>query len=88
MIKMGTEFVMMLSSVGYDFAEKEGMSTIAPRHIISALVYLGYGEYVDQIEDLIEEVKTDTKLKACTSFSKLPIWNDDRTNKTDRRIKS
>lgn len=88
MIKMGTEFVMMLSSVGYDFAEKEGMSTIAPRHIISALVYLGYGEYVEQIEDLIEKVKVDTKLKVCTSFPELPSWDDDRANKMDRRIKS
>lgn len=65
MIKMGTEFVLMISSVGYEFAEKEGMSTIAPRHIIAALLDLGYGEYVDEIEELVEALKTETKRKVC-----------------------
>ncbi|KAL0634750.1 negative cofactor 2 transcription regulator complex subunit ncb2 [Maublancomyces gigas] len=63
MVQMGTEFVLMISSVGYEFAEKEGMTTIAPRHIIAALVDLGYGEYVDEIEELVEALKAETKRK-------------------------
>lgn len=63
MIQMGTEFVLMISSVGYEFAEKEGMTTIAPRHIIAALADLGYGEYVDEIEELVEALKAETKRK-------------------------
>lgn len=77
MIKMGTEFVVMLSSAGYDFAEKDGMSTITPRHIISALLDLGYGDYVDEIKTLIEETKANDKKKVCASFfSKLPTRSD------------
>lgn len=63
MVKCGTEFVVMVSSVGYEFAEKEGMTTIAPRHIIAALEDLGYAEYVDEIKELAEQLKINSKQK-------------------------
>lgn len=63
MVQCGTEFILMISSVGYEFAEKEGMTTIAPRHIVAALEYLGYEEYVEEIEEVIKQLKADKKQK-------------------------
>lgn len=80
MIQMGTEFVLMISSVGYEFAEKEGMTTIAPRHIVAALVDLGYGEYVDEIEELIELLKAEAGRKVCYVANHRSTRDDDRAD--------
>lgn len=63
MSECGTEFVRMITSVGYEIAEKEGMSTIAPRHVVAALIELGYGEFVDEVQALVGQLKDSEKLK-------------------------
>lgn len=65
MNSMGTEFVLMISSVAHEFAEKDGLATITARHIIAALVDLGFREYVPELKEFIEQLRIETKRKVC-----------------------
>lgn len=51
------EFIMILSTQLNDIAEKEAKKTIAPDHVVKALEELGFQNYLDIVNKILDEHK-------------------------------
>jgi histone H3/H4 len=63
LIEMCVEYITLISSEANEISESEGKKTIASEHITKALEKLGFGEYNEAIEKVVEEHKE--QLKVC-----------------------
>lgn len=59
------EFITLISSEANEISEKESKKTIACEHITKALEQLGFGEYVQYINEVANEHKE--QLKVCST---------------------
>lgn len=66
LIEMCVEYITLISSEANEISESEGKKTIASEHITKALEKLGFGEYNEAIEKVVEEHKE--QLKVCFGF--------------------
>ncbi|ANB12904.1 Ncb2p [Sugiyamaella lignohabitans] len=63
LIECCVEFIMILSNVSNEIAEKESKKTIASEHVIKALETLGFYDYIQPIQDVIQEHKESQKVR-------------------------
>ncbi|XP_062580475.1 protein Dr1-like [Saccostrea cucullata] len=52
-----TEFIHLVSSEANEICNKQSKKTISPEHIIAALDHLGFGNYKEDAEAVLEEIK-------------------------------
>ncbi|XP_011456170.1 protein Dr1-like [Crassostrea angulata] len=52
-----TEFIHLVSSEANEICNKQSKKTISPEHIIAALDHLGFGNYKEDAEAVLEETK-------------------------------
>lgn len=62
-IESGIEFIMILSSMASEMADKEAKKTIAPDHVIKALEELEYHEFIPYLEQILVEHKETQRIK-------------------------
>lgn len=62
LIECCVEFITLISSEANEISEKEAKKTIACEHITKALDQLGFGEYVDDINEVANEFKETLKV--------------------------
>ena len=53
-----TEFILLLSSQSNEICEKRQKKTILPEHVMEALQELGYGNYIQDVKDVLSTFKT------------------------------
>uniref|UniRef100_UPI00358EF949 protein Dr1 isoform X1 n=2 Tax=Myxine glutinosa TaxID=7769 RepID=UPI00358EF949 len=53
-----TEFIHLVSSEANDICNKSEKKTISPEHVIKALESLGFGAYIGEVKDVLQECKT------------------------------
>lgn len=70
-----TEFILLLSSQANEVCEKRNKKTILPEHVIESLTQLGFTGYVEEVEEVFSEYKTQasSRKKASTKLNKLGI---------------
>ncbi|XP_065826055.1 protein Dr1-like [Oscarella lobularis] len=70
-----TEFIHLLSSEANEACGKQQKKTISAEHIVEALKSLGFGGYVDEVNEVLTEHKKETKQrrKASTKLEKMGI---------------
>jgi histone H3/H4 len=82
LIEMCVEYITLISSEANEISESEGKKTIESEHITKALEKLGFGEYNEAIEKVVEEHKE--QLKVCFGLfflqfeRKLTRYRDER----------
>jgi histone H3/H4 len=57
------EFIHLVSSEANGLCEKENKKTITPEHIEEALKVLGFGDYVSEVHQVLDEQKSMQKEK-------------------------
>jgi histone H3/H4 len=64
------EFIHLVAAESNEICEKESKKTIVPEHIQSALTNLGFTDYLEEVEAVLQEVKQSakTKEKKATKF--------------------
>ncbi|SCV04480.1 LAME_0H18778g1_1 [Lachancea meyersii CBS 8951] len=62
-IESGIEFIMILSSMASEMADKEAKKTIAPDHVIKALEELEYHEFIPYLEQILVEHRETQRIK-------------------------
>ena len=63
LIECCVEFIMILSTESNEIAEKESKKTIASEHVIKALEVLGFQDYIEPIQEVIQEHKESLKVR-------------------------
>uniref|UniRef100_A0A8C6SAF3 Protein Dr1 n=1 Tax=Neogobius melanostomus TaxID=47308 RepID=A0A8C6SAF3_9GOBI len=53
-----TEFIHLISSEANEICNKSDKKTISPEHVINALESLGFGSYITEVKDVLQECKT------------------------------
>lgn len=53
-----TEFIHLVSSEANEICNKSDKKTISPEHVISALESLGFGSYIANVKEVVQECKT------------------------------
>uniref|UniRef100_A0AAR2L0S3 Protein Dr1 n=1 Tax=Pygocentrus nattereri TaxID=42514 RepID=A0AAR2L0S3_PYGNA len=53
-----TEFIHLISSEANEICNKSEKKTISPEHVINALESLGFGSYIAEVKDVLQECKT------------------------------
>lgn len=53
-----TEFIHLVSSEANEICNKSDKKTISPEHVISALESLGFGSYLANVKEVVQECKT------------------------------
>uniref|UniRef100_A0AAY5L4H8 Protein Dr1 n=1 Tax=Esox lucius TaxID=8010 RepID=A0AAY5L4H8_ESOLU len=53
-----TEFIHLISSEANEICNKSEKKTISPEHVINALESLGFGSYITEVKDVLQECKT------------------------------
>ncbi|KAI5628345.1 protein Dr1 [Silurus asotus] len=53
-----TEFIHLVSSEANEICNKSEKKTISPEHVINALESLGFGSYITEVKDVLQECKT------------------------------
>ncbi|KAB5584228.1 hypothetical protein PHYPO_G00104980 [Pangasianodon hypophthalmus] len=53
-----TEFIHLVSSEANEICNKSEKKTISPEHVINALESLGFGSYIAEVKDVLQECKT------------------------------
>lgn len=57
------EFVHLISSEANEICEKSGRKTISPEHVLEALKSLGFGEYLEEVQQAHDEHTEQSKEK-------------------------
>ncbi|ODV91200.1 hypothetical protein CANCADRAFT_2916 [Tortispora caseinolytica NRRL Y-17796] len=57
------EFIGLLTTQANEIAESESKKTIGGEHVMKALKELGFAEYVDSMDEVIEEHKEIVKIR-------------------------
>ncbi|KAF9151230.1 negative cofactor 2 transcription regulator complex subunit ncb2 [Linnemannia elongata] len=57
------EFIHLLASEANEICEKETKKTIAAEHVITALKALGFDAYLPEVEVVLQDHKTQQKVK-------------------------
>ncbi|ODQ81595.1 hypothetical protein BABINDRAFT_159868 [Babjeviella inositovora NRRL Y-12698] len=63
LIECCIEFIMILATESNDIAEKEAKKTIASDHVVKALAELGFHNYIEPINKVLDEHKEHAKGK-------------------------
>ncbi|KAF9983123.1 negative cofactor 2 transcription regulator complex subunit ncb2 [Modicella reniformis] len=63
LIECCVEFIHLLASEANDICEKEMKKTIAAEHVIAALKALGFEEYLPEVEVVLQDHKTQQRVK-------------------------
>uniref|UniRef100_A0A8D1P883 Protein Dr1 n=1 Tax=Sus scrofa TaxID=9823 RepID=A0A8D1P883_PIG len=53
-----TEFIHLVSSEANEICNKSEKKTISPEHVIQALESLGFGSYISEVKEVLQECKT------------------------------
>ncbi|KAG5275493.1 hypothetical protein AALO_G00120940, partial [Alosa alosa] len=53
-----TEFIHLISSEANEICNKSEKKTISPEHVINALESLGFGSYIAEVKDVLQECKS------------------------------
>ncbi|XP_057585704.1 protein Dr1-like [Hippopotamus amphibius kiboko] len=53
-----TEFIHIISSEANEIRNKSKKKTISPEHVIQALDSLGFGSYISEVKEVLQECKT------------------------------
>ncbi|XP_054092896.1 protein Dr1 isoform X1 [Callithrix jacchus] len=53
-----TEFIHLISSEANEICNKSEKKTISPEHVIQALESLGFGSYISEVKEVLQECKT------------------------------
>ncbi|KAJ3599602.1 hypothetical protein NHX12_033558 [Muraenolepis orangiensis] len=53
-----TEFIHLVSSEANEICNKSEKKTISPEHVINALESLGFGSYITEVKDVLQECKS------------------------------
>ncbi|CDZ96311.1 histone-fold-containing protein [Phaffia rhodozyma] len=57
------EFIHLISSEANDACEKDQKKTISPEHVVSALKSLGFDDYIEEVEGVLDEHKEHQKVR-------------------------
>ncbi|KAK3811329.1 MAG: histone-fold-containing protein [Benniella sp.] len=63
LIECCVEFIHLLASEANEICEKEMKKTIAAEHVIAALKALGFEGYIPEVEVVLQDHKTQQKVK-------------------------
>ncbi|KAF9179688.1 negative cofactor 2 transcription regulator complex subunit ncb2 [Mortierella polycephala] len=63
LIECCVEFIHLLASEANEICEKETKKTIAAEHVITALKSLGFDGYLPEVEVVLQDHKTQQKVK-------------------------
>ncbi|KAI9785421.1 MAG: hypothetical protein M1816_000436 [Peltula sp. TS41687] len=63
LIECCVEFITLISSEANEIAEKGAKKTIAPEHVTKALEDLGFGDYVPEVLEVVNEHKEQQKTR-------------------------
>ncbi|KAF9398846.1 negative cofactor 2 transcription regulator complex subunit ncb2 [Mortierella sp. AD011] len=63
LIECCVEFIHLLASEANEICEKETKKTIAAEHVIAALKTLGFDGYLPEVEVVLQDHKTQQKVK-------------------------
>ncbi|KAF9427657.1 negative cofactor 2 transcription regulator complex subunit ncb2 [Podila epigama] len=63
LIECCVEFIHLLASEANEICEKETKKTIAAEHVITALKALGFDGYLPEVEVVLQDHKTQQKVK-------------------------
>jgi hypothetical protein len=63
---LSSEFIHLISSEANDACEKDQKKTIAPEHVVAALKALGFDNYVEGVEGVLDEHKEHVKVSVLT----------------------
>ncbi|OQV19472.1 putative Protein Dr1 [Hypsibius exemplaris] len=74
-----TEFIHLVASEANDICEKQQRKTITPEHVVEALESLGFGEYRQDAESVMNDCReVQAKRRKCsTKLEKLGIPEDE-----------
>ncbi|EHB04810.1 Protein Dr1 [Heterocephalus glaber] len=59
-----TEFIHLVSSEANEICNKSEKKTISPEHVIQALESLGFGSYISEVKEVLQECKTARQQQA------------------------
>ncbi|KAJ7956558.1 Nuclear transcription factor Y subunit B [Quillaja saponaria] len=60
LIECCVEFINLISSESNEVCSKEDKRTIAPEHVLKALEFLGFGEYIEEVYAAYQQHKFET----------------------------
>uniref|UniRef100_K7FMK1 Protein Dr1 n=1 Tax=Pelodiscus sinensis TaxID=13735 RepID=K7FMK1_PELSI len=63
-----TEFIHLISSEANEICNKSEKKTISPEHVIQALESLGFGSYISEVKEVLQECKTVALKRRKASF--------------------
>nr|XP_005499033.1 protein Dr1 [Columba livia] len=66
-----TEFIHLISSEANEICNKSEKKTISPEHVIQALESLGFGSYISEVKEVLQECKTVALKRRKAKFSLL-----------------
>ena len=74
-----TEFIHLVASEANEICEKQQRKTITPEHVVEALTSLGFGEYRQDAESVMQDCReVQAKRRKCsTKLEKLGIPEDE-----------
>ena len=75
LIECCVEFITLISSEANEIAEKGAKKTIACEHVTKALEDLGFGEYVPEVLEVVNEHKEQQKVGVgCSRSWLVVVW--------------
>lgn len=66
LIECCVEFIHLVSSEANEACEKDSKKTIAPNHVVKALVDLGFEKYTREVQDVLQDHKQHQKVRPPT----------------------
>jgi histone H3/H4 len=75
LLRCSTVFIHLIAQQATEISDRSLRKTISPEHIIEALEALGFGEYVDEVKQVLEDYKKQSakKKKGSSRLDKLGI---------------
>lgn len=67
LIECCVEFIHLVSSEANEACEKDSKKTIAPDHVVKALVDLGFEKYTREVQDVLNDHKQHQKVRGATA---------------------
>ncbi|XP_062936851.1 protein Dr1-like [Cynocephalus volans] len=67
-----TEFIHLVSSEAHEVCNKKGKKNISPEHVIGALESLGFGSYISEVKEVLQECKAAALKRRKSRFR----WED------------
>ncbi len=77
LIECCVEFITLISSEANEIAEREAKKTIGHEHVIKALEDLGFGHYISEVVQAVNEFKEQQKVRCSFSSSSCSFFQEE-----------